>query len=116
MTRAVAALVFLLGLVCCAEVLGYLTRSFHTFLSVLFLALFLSQHPPRGVLHDLRRRWPAWALVLGALIGVFLTEGWGRVLFVSLLVGGIRWSRTGGARRRWHRSSAGSCLTSPYII
>jgi hypothetical protein len=95
-----AAFAFLGALGFFAEVLGYLSRPLNTLLGVLLLAPFLSQYPPRKVTRGLRKQWPAWVLAMAAGIGLLYGMGWGRVLSVSLLLGAIRWPRSGEERGR----------------
>ena len=94
------ALAFLGCLGFFAEVLGYLSRPLNTLLGLLLLIPFLSEYPPRKVTRGLRKQWPAWVLAMAAGIGLLYGMGWGRVLLVSLLLGAIRWPRSGEERGR----------------
>ena len=94
------ALAFLGCLGFFAEVLGYLSRPLNTLLGLLLLIPFLSEYPPRKVTRGLRKQWPAWVLAMAAGIGLLYGMGWGRVLLVSLLLGAIRWLRSGEERGR----------------
>jgi hypothetical protein len=93
MRRAAAASGFLLLIGFSAEALGYLARPLNTYLAIVFLALFLGLSVSGRELKDFRTKWPGWLLAAVALVGVFCWTGWIRVLFVSLLAGGLRWAR-----------------------
>jgi hypothetical protein len=89
---------FLLALALFAEVLGYLSQPLNTLLGFVFLALFLGRHVSRRMVGGARRHWPARLLGIVALAGVFWGAGWVRILFVSLLVGAVRWLQSDEAR------------------
>lgn len=93
MARIVVVLTFLLAIAFSAEVLGYHARPFNTLLGLIFLALFLRPYVSRDAICSFRRRWPRWLLVVVGLVGVFCSSGWISVLFISLLIGGVRFSR-----------------------
>lgn len=93
MARIISALTFLLAITFSAEVLGYHARPFNTLLGLIFLALFLRPYVSRDAVSSLRTHWPGWLLAIVALVGVFCSSGWVSVLFISLLIGGIRLSR-----------------------
>ena len=94
------AVTFLLALAFFAEVLGHLARPLNTLLGMMFLVLFLGQHVSQDMLGSFRRRWPAWLLTVAAPVGVFCSTGWVRILFVSLLVGGVALLQSAEARDR----------------
>jgi len=94
MGRSATAVVLFLALGFCAETFGYLSRPFNTLLGFVFLVLFLGQYVSRRVLPGFRTRWPGWLLAAVALVGALCWTGWIRVLLVSLVVGGVRWSRS----------------------
>lgn len=90
MARIISMLTFLLAVAFSAEVLGYHARLFNILLSLVFLAIFLWPCFPREVLPRFRRRWPTLLLAVAALSGVFYSTDWIGVLFISLLIGGVR--------------------------
>jgi len=93
MAGVVGLLTLLLAVGFSAEVLGYHARPLNTLLSIIFLALFLPPYVSRDLVPSFRRHWQGWLLAVVALVGVFCSTGWIGVLFISLLIGGIRLSR-----------------------
>jgi len=90
MTRAVSASTFLIAMAFSAEILGYHARPFNTLLCLIFIALFLRPYVSRDMIAGFRGRWPAWLLAASAIVGLFRATDWIGILFISLLVGGIR--------------------------
>ncbi len=99
MARITSAVTFLLALAFCAEVMGYHARPLNTLLGIIFLAIFLWPCLSQGVTLDHRRHWHGWLLSAVAAVGFFCTSGWASVLFISLLIGGMRLSQSADGER-----------------
>lgn len=90
MAGIVGTCTFLLAVAFSAEILGYRGRPFNVLLGIVFLALFLWPYVSRKVMPRTPKSWVGCALSIAALVGVFCSAGWVSVLFISLLIGGVR--------------------------